>query len=118
MSLIKKEHKRIERRVARVRGRLENRHNAVRISVFRSLNHIYAQVIDDSQGKTLASVSSRELDNAKGDKKALAFLVGKTLAEQMSTLGIEKLVFDRGRYLYHGRVKALADGLRQGGVQI
>lgn len=117
MSLITKEHKRIERRVARVRGSLKNRHNPVRISVFRSLNHVYAQVIDDVQGKTLASASSRTL-KAKGDKKAHAFLVGQSLAEQITKLGIEKLVFDRGRYLYHGRVKAVADGLRQGGVHI
>lgn len=118
MSLIKKEQKRRARRIARVRSRLENRNNAVRISVFRSLNNISAQVIDDIQGKTLASASSIVLKNAKGDKKAVAFLVGQALAEQIKGLGVEKFVFDRGRYLYHGRVKALADGLRHGGVQI
>lgn len=118
MSLIKKEQKRRERRIARVRSRLENRNNAVRISVFRSLNHISAQVIDDIQGKTLASATSLMLKEAKGDKKEIAFLVGKALAEQIKGLSVQKLVFDRGRFLYHGRVKALADGLRQGGVQI
>ena len=118
MSLIKREQKRRERRIARVRSRLENRNNAVRISVFRSLNNISVQVIDDVQGKTLASASSLALKKAKGDKKEIAFLVGQALAEQIKGLGIEKYVFDRGCYLYHGRVKALADGLRQGGIQI
>lgn len=118
MSLIKREQKRIERRIARVRSGLKSRNNPVRISVFRSLKHISVQVIDDIQGKTLASASSLVLKEAKGSKKDVAFLVGQALAEQMKGLGIEKFVFDRGRYLYHGRVKALADGLRQGGIQI
>ena len=93
-----------------------------RVSVFRSLNQIYAQLIDDKQQHTLVSCSSLELSKGKkklsGDKKEIAHAVGVELAKRSVKKGIEKAVFDRGCYLYHGRVKSLAEGLREGGLKI
>ncbi len=89
-----------------------------RVSVFRSLKYIYAQVIDDGAGKTLASTSSRQLTKKEGDKKAAAHAIGKLLAEKIKALGIQAVVFDRGAYKYHGRVKAVADGLRAGDIRV
>ena len=90
-----------------------------RLAVYRSLNHVYAQVIDDLEGKTLASASTRDkgmgLDKT-GDVSA-AKAVGAKLAERASAAGISKVVFDRGGFQYHGRIKALADGAREGGLQ-
>ena len=91
-----------------------------RLSVFRSGRHIYAQVIDDAQGRTLAAASSlekamREALKTGADKEA-AVTVGKLVAERALAAGVEKVVFDRGPYLYHGRVKALADAAREGGL--
>jgi large subunit ribosomal protein L18 len=90
-----------------------------RLAVYRSLNHVYAQVIDDLEGKTLASASTRDkgmgLDKT-GDVGA-AKAVGAKLAERASAAGVSKVVFDRGGFQYHGRVKALADGAREGGLQ-
>jgi large subunit ribosomal protein L18 len=91
-----------------------------RLSVFRSGRHIYAQVIDDAQGRTLAAASSlekamREELKTGADKEAAA-KVGKMVAERALAAGVEKVVFDRGPYLYHGRVKALADAAREGGL--
>ena len=90
-----------------------------RLAVYRSLNHVYAQVIDDLEGKTLASASTRDkgmgLDNT-GDVSA-AKAVGAKLAEKAAAAGVKKVVFDRGGFQYHGRVKALADGAREGGLQ-
>lgn len=90
-----------------------------RLSVYRSNKEIYAQVIDDTEGKTLVSASSRdkELDKAKGTKTEIAALVGKTLAEKALKAGIEAVAFDRGGNLYHGRVKSLAEGAREGGLK-
>ena len=92
-----------------------------RLSVFRSSKHIYAQVIDDIKGETLASASSLEKDmrgNLKnGANIAAAKAVGKLLAERASAKGVKDVVFDRGGYLYHGRVKALADAAREGGLE-
>lgn len=85
-----------------------------RISVFRSLNHIYAQVIDDTTGQTILSVSS--LKTKSGGNIAAAKLVGKQLAEKAKAAGISKVVFDRGAFRYHGRIKALADAAREGGL--
>lgn len=99
----------------RVRDRIAG--DALRVSVFRSAKHIYAQVIDDSQQKTLVSFSSLNLNEAKGDKKSVAQVVGKELAKLALQQGIKEVVFDRGSFLYHGRVKALAEGLREGGLQ-
>ena len=89
-----------------------------RLSVFRSLNHVYAQVIDDLTGKTLASASTRDKGFPdKGAKMSEATAVGKLVAERAKEKGVSKVVFDRNGYLYHGRVKALADGAREAGLQ-
>ncbi|WP_188370863.1 50S ribosomal protein L18 [Muriicola marianensis] len=90
-----------------------------RLSVYRSNKEIYAQVIDDNEGKTLVSASSRdkELSKAKGTKTEIAALVGKAVAEKALKAGIETVAFDRGGNLYHGRVKSLAEGAREGGLK-
>jgi large subunit ribosomal protein L18 len=111
-----------ERRRRRLRHRLRTRGGGrVRLSVFRSGHHIYAQVIDDAQGRTLAAASSMEKEMRDGlrtgaDKEA-ATAVGKRVAERALAAGVTEVVFDRGPYLYHGRVKALADAAREGGLQ-
>ncbi len=109
-----------QRRHARVRRRVQGTAEQPRLCVFRSLNHIYAQIIDDTQGHTLVAASTLDSEvraalNSK-DKTAQAEVVGKTLAERASAAGISKVVFDRGGYLYHGRVKALAKAAREGGL--
>jgi large subunit ribosomal protein L18 len=89
-----------------------------RLSVFRSLNHVYAQVIDDLSGKTLASASTRDKGFAgKGAKMSEATAVGKLVGQRAKEKGVSKVVFDRNGYLYHGRIKALADGAREAGLQ-
>jgi large subunit ribosomal protein L18 len=109
------------RRHARVRRTVRGLAGRPRLSVFRSLNHIYAQIVDDAQGVTLAAASSRDSDlreTAKGKKKAeVSALVGEAIARRAKDKGITQVVFDRGGYLYHGRVKALADGARRAGLQ-
>jgi large subunit ribosomal protein L18 len=109
------------RRHARVRKKLMGTAERPRLNVFRSLSAIYAQVIDDQAGRTLlaASTADRELrEKMKGLKKAeQAKLVGQTLAERAKSKGIQSVVFDRGGYRYIGRVKAFADGAREGGLQ-
>ena len=111
-----------ERRRRRLRYRLRTRGGGrVRLSVFRSGHHIYAQVIDDAQGRTLASASSLEKEMRDGlrtgaDKEA-ATVVGRRVAERAIAAGVTAVVFDRGPYLYHGRVKALAEAAREGGLQ-
>lgn len=108
-----------ERRACRVKAHLkQGGFTRARVSVFRSLKHMYAQVIDDAAGVTLASCSSLELDNLSGDKKAIAQAIGLELAKRAKDKGIVAAVFDRGSFLYHGRVKALAEGLRAGGLEI
>ncbi len=89
-----------------------------RLSVYRSNKEIYAQIIDDVNGKTIVAASSRDKDiaSAKGTKSEIAALVGKAIAEKAVKAGISKIAFDRNGYLYHGRVKALADGAREGGL--
>lgn len=89
-----------------------------RVSVFKSLNHIYAQLIDDAKQTTIASSSTLELSTLKGDKKAQAHAVGVALAKKAHDLGVTAVVFDRGSFLYHGRVKMVADGLREGGLKV
>lgn len=86
------------------------------MSVYRSNKDIYCQIIDDLRGHTLVAASSRELNNAKATKTEKAHQVGKLIAEKAKSQGIETVVFDRGGYLYHGRVKALAEGAREGGL--
>ena len=96
---------------SRIRLKLKGSQERPRLAVFRSLKHIYAQVIDDKQGKTLAAASSGEKNSTikSGGNLAGAKEIGKLIAERAKTKGISKVVFDRGGYLYHGRVKALAD---------
>jgi large subunit ribosomal protein L18 len=107
----------------RVRLRFQLRHKSVgrpRLSVFRSGKNIYAQVIDDTQGRTLAAASSLDKTLREGLKtgadKAAAAAVAKLVAERALAAGVKEVVFDRGSYLYHGRVKALADAAREGGL--
>ena len=91
-----------------------------RLSVHRSSKHIYAQVIDDAEGRTLAAASSLEKGDGapnKGSDKAAAVAVGKLLAERAKAAGVEAVVFDRGGFVFHGRVKALADAAREAGLQ-
>lgn len=89
-----------------------------RLSVYRSNKEIYAQIIDDATGKTLASANTRNKDfKATGTKSEQAATIGKAIAEKAKALGVETVVFDRGGYLYHGRVKALAEGAREGGLK-
>jgi large subunit ribosomal protein L18 len=88
-----------------------------RLSVFRSNTGIYAQIIDDVSGRTLASASTAELKSEKGTKSDLSKKVGQKLAEKAKTAGVSEIVFDRGGYLYHGRVKSLAEGAREGGLK-
>lgn len=90
----------------------------LRLSVFRSNKYIYGQIIDDKVGKTLAAVSDKDLaKGTKGTRVEKARMVGKILAEKVSKKDIKEVVFDRGRYKYHGRVKALAEGAREGGLK-
>jgi large subunit ribosomal protein L18 len=110
-----------QRRRERLRFQLRRKAGGrARLSVFRSSQHIYAQVIDDSQGRTVAAASSldRNLREAlkTGADKAAAAAVGKLVAERALAAGITEVVFDRGAYLYHGRVKALAEAAREGGL--
>jgi len=104
---------------SRIRIKLKGSQERPRLAVFRSLKHIYAQVIDDKQGKTLAAASSGEKNSSvgAGGNLAGAKQVGKLIAERAKTKGISKVVFDRGGYLYHGRVKALADAARAAGLE-
>jgi large subunit ribosomal protein L18 len=105
-----------ERRHRRVRGRIRGTAERPRLAVFRSNRGIFAQLVDDDAGKTIAASSWIGLKSFKGDKTEQAAEVGKQLAEAARKAGIESVVFDRGGYLYHGRVKALADGAREGGL--
>jgi large subunit ribosomal protein L18 len=117
MGLSKTERKlRIRRRVRKVSFGTAER---PRLSVFRSNKEIYAQVIDDNKGVTLAAASSRdkELSKAKGTKSEIAAQVGKAVAEKAKEAGIERVAFDRGGNLYHGRVKSLAEGAREAGLK-
>lgn len=116
MSLVRKLKVRKEKRKLRVRSKFKDS-GLPRVSVFKSLNHIYAQLIDDAKQATVASASTHDI-SVKGDKKAKAHAVGLQLAKKAQGLGIETVVFDRGHFLYHGRVKALADGLREGGLKV
>jgi len=102
----------------RTRLKLKGTGERPRLAVFRSLKHIYAQVIDDREGKTLAAASSGEKNsNVTGGNLAGAKQVGKMIAERAKTKGISKVVFDRGGFLYHGRIKALADAAREAGLE-
>jgi large subunit ribosomal protein L18 len=105
----------------RIRARVAGRGEAPRLNVFRSLNHIYAQIVDDSRGQTLVSASSLDKEVRKtlksGGNVAAAKIVGQVLAARAKAAGRARVVFDRGGYGYHGRVKALADAAREGGLK-
>ena len=102
----------------RIRSRVAGTQERPRLAVFRSLYHIYAQVIDDQQGHTLVSASSTEKDlKGKGGNVEGAKTIGKAIAERAKEKGIKLVVFDRGGYQYHGRVKALADAAREAGLE-
>lgn len=103
----------------RIRARVSGSAQKPRLSVFRSNKDIYAQLIDDATGNTLVAANSRQKDIAAmtGTKVEKAALVGKALAQKATEAGINACIFDRGGYLYHGRVKAIADGAREGGLK-
>jgi large subunit ribosomal protein L18 len=105
----------------RVRAKMEGTPERPRLCVYRSLGHIYAQLVDDRSGRTLASASSLDKETRKqikgGGNVSAAKVVGKVIAERARAAKIEKVVFDRGGYKYHGRVKALADAAREAGLQ-
>lgn len=110
-----------ERRHARIRKRVFGTSERPRLSIYRSLNHIYVQIIDDTKETTLIAASTldsdlRSLDGHKGNI-AMAKKVGEVIARKATAKGIRKIVFDRGGYLYHGRVKALADAAREAGLE-
>ncbi|REG85253.1 50S ribosomal protein L18 [Winogradskyella sediminis] len=117
MALTKNERRiRIKNRIRKVVSGTETR---PRLAVFRSNKEIYAQIVDDVTGKTLAAASSRDKDIAKseGNKTEIAALVGKSVAEKAKKAGVDTISFDRGGYLYHGRVKSLAEGAREAGLK-
>ncbi len=111
--------KRRQRIRFRIRKTVSGTEQRPRLAVFRSNKEIYAQIIDDVNGKTITAASSRDkdIDTAKANKSEVAKLVGKTLAEKAIKAGVEAVSFDRGGYLYHGRVKSLAEGAREGGLK-
>jgi large subunit ribosomal protein L18 len=105
----------------RIRTRLAGQAQLPRLSVYRSLHHIYAQIVDDTQGQTMVSASTRDKEVRTtlktGGNVAAAKVVGQALAKRASAAGISRVVFDRGGYAYHGRVKALADAAREAGLK-
>jgi large subunit ribosomal protein L18 len=102
----------------RIRRKVQGSQERPRLAIYRSLNHIYAQVIDDENGRTLvaASTTEKDLKSATGGNIEAAQRVGRTIAERAQAAGINQVVFDRGGYLYHGRVKALTDAAREAGL--
>ena len=117
MAMHKKDRITAARRVLRVRAKVKRYGMPPRVSVFRSLKHMYAQIIDDMTQNTIASCSSLEMDSLEGDKSAVAHAIGLELAKRAKVKGVDAVVFDRGRFKFHGRVKALADGLREGALK-
>jgi large subunit ribosomal protein L18 len=120
MGLVNKRTELRAKRKVRIRKRIFGTPERPRLSVYRSLNHIYTQIIDDTQGVTLASASTVEKD-VRGaqkfeNKRAAANYIGKLIAERASAKGIKSVVFDRNGFLYHGRVKAVSDGAREAGL--
>lgn len=105
-------------RHTRVRGKVSGTAECPRLNVYRSLNHIYAQLIDDVKGETIAAASSTEKDfGMAGGNKEAAKKVGGMIAKRAADKGVTEVVFDRGGYIYHGRVKELAEGAREGGLK-
>lgn len=117
MSLLRKNKRRKLRKLQRVRKKFKYA-DSMRVSVFRSAEHIYAQLIDDRVGHTVASSSTLQIKEFEGNKTAYAYEVGKKLAEKAKSAGISRAVFDRGSFKFHGRVKALAQGLCEAGLQV
>ena len=116
MIKMSKNKKRLKRKI-RIRKKMSGTAERPRLCVFRSSKHIYAQIIDDASGKTLAAASTLDKDFAEtGDKKARANAVGKNVASRALESGIKAIVFDRNGYVYHGRVKSLSDGAREAGL--
>lgn len=117
----KRKQVRRSRKAMRTRSRIRVGSDRPRLSVFRSLGNIYCQIIDDEQGRTLAAASSRDKDiraSLDGMRKTdVAAKVGAAIAERAKAAGVVQVVFDRGRYQFHGRVKALADAAREGGLE-
>ena len=116
--MIKRQDRKLNRarRHRRVRVHVEGTSQRPRLAVFRSLNHVYAQLIDDTAGRTMAAASTVEL-KSKGDGVAKAQEVGKVIATKAKSAGVSQVVFDRGGFLYHGRIKALADAAREAGLE-
>ncbi len=119
MTIEKRISKRVVRRTFRNRNKVRamNRAGKPRVTVSRSLKNITVQIIDDAQSRTLIGMSSAQLADAKGDKTTVARMLGVEVAKKAKEHNISDVVFDRGSYIYHGRVKALAEGLREGGLQ-
>ncbi len=109
-----------EKRISRIRKKIAGTNDRPRLRVFKSNKHIYAQIINDSTGRTLVAMSTIDKGYSLGEddkgKSAAAKRVGLLLAERARAAGIEKVVFDRGGYIYHGRVKSLSEGAREGGL--
>jgi large subunit ribosomal protein L18 len=107
------------RRHVRIRRKIQGTAERPRLAVFRSSKHVYAQIIDDDRGHTIVGVSdqAKDVKSEKSGKVAASFAVGKLLGERAVAAGVKKVVFDRGGYPYHGRVKGLADGARKGGLE-
>jgi len=115
---LKEKRERKERRKQRIRAKIFGTKEKPRLCVFRSKKNIWVQIIDDKKGHTLISASSKEINlDKKLTKKEIAFKVGKLIAKKALEVGIKKIVFDRKGYRYHGRVKSLAEGAREGGLQ-
>lgn len=119
---IKRKRSRRQRAHLRIRQRVRGTAARPRLAVYKSLRYIYAQIIDDDQGHTLVHASSRDQEirsrlNGSAGTRAAARLVGETLAERAKERGIDKVVFDRGGYIYHGKVKELAEGARSKGLE-
>ncbi|PWT87944.1 MAG: 50S ribosomal protein L18 [Acidobacteria bacterium] len=117
MSKIKTKEDARNRRKLRIRKHIAGTSEKPRLSVFRSLNHIYVQAIDDSTGKTILAASSKEVTAAKKGNRDAAKQVGELIASKCKQKGIDRVVFDRSGYLYHGRVKALAEAARAAGLK-
>jgi large subunit ribosomal protein L18 len=117
--MLRQNSKNANRRFAheRIRKKLQGTADRPRLNVYRSVKHIYVQVIDDHKGVTLVAANSSEGKNRNGGNVSSAKAVGKAVAERAQSKGIKKVVFDRGGYIYHGRVKALADAAREAGLE-
>ena len=112
-----KQQKNNERKRARIRAKIFGTAKCPRLSVFRSAKHVRVQLIDDDTSKTLVSASDKDLGKEKGNKTEIAFKVGELIAKKAKDKKIEKIVFDRAVYKYHGRIKSLAEGARKGGLK-